>query len=410
MALYVGRMPRFSTIGLQEKINLDKAMRKPLSGYLGGVLNKSGYWTERLEAEWAETFEVKHAIACNSATSGLLATCMAAGIGPNREVWTTPLSMSATAACAVRLGADVRFMDIETIRYGIDPKKLPRGEPPFAIIVANIFGHPAKLKELRQWCHERGTILIEDAAQSPFAMEGKIYAGCVGHLGVFSLNVHKHMQCGEGGVVVTDDPTLAYRVRAAINHGELAQSIVGLNLRMTQPTAAIACAQLKKGLAIIRGRRALAHELTHIFRQVPGIVLPGDDIDCSHVYYVWAARMSPYQRRPFVQYLNQRGLPVREGYAPLLHQVFHSNDECLVAEDVQRELITFEVCAYSPTRRQLIKMQELVQRAVEETHEDRGTPNRRGEAAVYRGGNFRQPLRVASAGKGTYTSGEESGC
>src|SRR3990172_343151 len=128
----LGRLPLFSTIGFAERHNLYKAMHKPLSGYLGGKVS-AGYWCERLAEEWQAAFNVKYAIPCNSATSGLLAACMAAGIGPGDIVWTTATSMSATAACAKVLGARIVFIDIETIRYSMNLNHFT-GQPPKCVI------------------------------------------------------------------------------------------------------------------------------------------------------------------------------------------------------------------------------------------------------------------------------------
>ena len=108
----LGPLPRWSTIGKAEKINLDHAMKRPLSGYVGGRPSQ-GYWVNQLSDDWRAEFNVNFAIPCNSATSGLMAACMAAGIGPGDEVWVSTYTMSATATCAMMLGATVKFLDIE---------------------------------------------------------------------------------------------------------------------------------------------------------------------------------------------------------------------------------------------------------------------------------------------------------
>lgn len=366
----VDRMPLFGMVGRSEKVNLEHAMRRPLSGYLGGIRHSTGYFINQLSDRWCITFGCKHAIPCNSATSGLLAACIAIGLKPNDAVWTTAYSMSATAACAKVLGADVRFVDIETIRYSLNMNMASVNGIPKAIIVTNLFGHPAYLAAMRAWCDSNKVWMIEDAAQSPFAMEGNKYAGTVGHIGVFSLNVHKHIQTGEGGVVVSDDDELAAAVARAINHGELAASsgngdqspLVGLNLRMTEPTAAIACAQLAKAPGIIESRRGLAQELTKMVRDIPWIRAQGDDVDCKHVYYRWVARITNNQRDLFVEKLKERGVPMLAGYSPPLNRVFKSDQMCPVAEYLEdHELISFGVCEWNPKKRHLKQMREVIQ-------------------------------------------------
>lgn len=366
-------MPLFTTIGRPEQDNIIKSLKKPLSGYLGGV-DGAGYWVERLSAEWGDAFGVPHVIPCNSATSGLLAACMAAGIGPGDEVWVSAYTMSATAAAPKILGAKVEFVDItdDTYTFGDDrigwdwendkPKSYPQNLK--AIIVTNLFGHPAHLIMLRRWCDSHGVLMIEDNAQAPFAMEGNKYAGTIGHIGVFSLNVHKHIQCGEGGVVVTAVQHLAEGIKQAINHGELASGRTGLNLRMAEPIAAIACAQLAKAEKVIQTRIDLAHEINYMFRHTP-VDVPVERPDCRHVFYMWAGRVKQ-NRDKFIKALNDRGVPFRAGYIRPLHQLFNAGYGLPVAEKVETEIITFEVCAYDPNLHHLKSMDKIIQ---EEAHE-----------------------------------------
>ena len=358
------RLPDFRTIGHDEKVNVLRSLNQPLSGYLGGIERSSGLFVNRLEREWADTFGVKNAIACNSATSGLFAACMAAGIRNGDRVWTTPYTMSATAACAVMLGAKVDFIDIEPTRYSIDMEKFPTGgSKPKAIIVTNIFGHPAYLRKMRTWCDQNNVILIEDNAQSPFAMEDGQYAGTIGHIGVFSLNVHKHIQAGEGGVVTTNSEGLALSVRETINHGELGGGHVGLNLRMTEPVAAIACAQLRKAPKIIEGRRKLAGYLSDIFSLIPWIEPSREDKGCRHVYYLWTARVPPPYVGTLVQFMENRGVPLRAGYSVNLCDIFDPSQGTPVAREVDKSLISFEACAYDPRISHLQTLRKIVKQA-----------------------------------------------
>jgi dTDP-4-amino-4,6-dideoxygalactose transaminase len=364
---YLERLPRFSTIGLAEKINLSKALQAPLSGYLGGIRG-AGYWVTKLQDKWMETFHVRYAVACNSATSGLLAACMAAGVEPGSVVWTSAYTMSATAACAKVLGAHIVFIDIETIRFSMNMNMIPSGAMPKCVIVTNLFGHPAYLSAMRSWCDSNKVVMIEDNAQAPFATENGKYAGTIGHLGVFSFNVHKHIQAGEGGVIVTNDSDLGLRLGCAINHGELSESHwTGLNLRMTEPIAAIACAQLAKAPDIIPNRIELAEELTDMVRDIPWIKAQGADIGCKNVYYKWTARIFDGHRNKFISGLRNHGFPMDLGYAKPLHRIFDSGQSLPVAERVEdEEIITFEICGYDPKRRHLNRMRDIIKKVAGE--------------------------------------------
>jgi dTDP-4-amino-4,6-dideoxygalactose transaminase len=357
---------------------VQRALGKQLSGYIGGIHN-AGYWVDRLSIEWTNTFKCKYAIPCNSATSGLLACCMAANIGPGDEVWVSSYTMSASAACAKVLGASVKFIDIDLVRYAFDcpridtihrpPDNINMYEwPPKAIIVTNLFGHPAYLTQLRKTCDEHGMVMIEDNAQSPFATENGKYAGTIGHYGVFSFNVHKHIQSGEGGVVTTNDAESAERVRNAVNHGELnpKNPSIGLNLRMTEPIAAIASAQLGKAHDIIETRRALAEELTDAANQSAYLIPPVESKGCKHVYYIWACRVLNGKRAAFVAFLSKHCFPAHEGYSIPLHRLFKTNDKCPLTEKMEdKELVTFEICMWRPNVGEVQKMKRIIKIAGE---------------------------------------------
>jgi perosamine synthetase len=365
--LIMPKLPLFNRIGKQENFNVKHALKRPLSGYIGGK-SFGGYWITRLSEEWCETFGCRYAIPCNSATSGLLAACMAAGIGEGDEVWVSDYTMSASASCAIVLGANVRFIDINPMTFNMMHLFAP--VKPKAIIITNLFGQPAPLAIMRAECNAQGIVLIEDNAQAPFAKEYGKYTGTIGHMGVFSLNVHKHIQAGEGGVVVTDDPNLAHRLDCAINHGELMKvnPHPGLNLRMTEPIAAVASAQLKKGPDIVRSRIELAHNITRCFEGIDFIEAPFVREDCEHVYYLWAGKVlgsdARDKRHALINALAQRGIPFRTGYSPPLHRVWGSHqDDTAYPITVSMEdhrLFVFEICAYDPKAHHLKIMKKII--------------------------------------------------
>ena len=367
-------LPRFDTIGPKERDLALMPMRHhwSLSGYLGGELS-GGPMVQALEKKWCETFGCTHAIACNSATSGLLAACHAVGIQhhdaweelPTDRVVVSPYTMSATAAAPAFLGADLCFADIDP-HYCLSPVRTAEildsaiYEKPKAIIATNLFGHPAQLKTLAQLAHANGTFLIEDNAQAPFAMEGGSYAGTIGDIGVFSLNVHKHIQSGEGGVVVTDNDDYAHAIRLFINHGEVAGAAVGLNLRMTEVTAAIACAQLSRGKGIVQSRSDLAEKLTVGLKDNPLVKINLPRQECRHVYYVLPMEINPNVSRDWVvKALAEEGVPLVPGYVAPLYWLpafkeFAPKHGCPITEKLHKEsLVYFEICAYDPTDAQV---------------------------------------------------------
>jgi len=336
----------------------------PLSGFLGGQ-REGGYHVQALEAAWQETFGVKYAVSCNSATSGLLMACMAADVGSVRSVVaTSPFTMSGTIAPAVLLGASVEFSDIGEDYFCWSSVS----EDAEVLITPNIFGHPSVGKP-------RTFIVIEDNAQAIFSKYRDKYAGTVGHMGVWSLNVHKQIQAGEGGIVTTDSDILAWRLQEARNHGELMLSpVVGLNLRMTEVTAAIALVQLKKAKQIVSERVEIAEALTEQVKGIPGITPPAVCPGCTHSYYVWAVKTT-LNRTKLVRALNAEGFPIREGYVqPLYRLPAFSRFErsCPVAERMHDiELMTYENCGYTPSANQIKQIGEAFRKVVEAIQDDR---------------------------------------
>jgi dTDP-4-amino-4,6-dideoxygalactose transaminase len=273
--------------------------------------------------------------------------------------------MSATAAAPhVVLNNQLYFMDCDPDTYCSGPEHCPKDHIGL-IIVTNLFGQCAPLTRWRAFADKIGALLIEDASQAPFAMtpDGRL-SGTVGDVGVHSFNVHKHMQAGEGGMIVTNSDQLAEEMRDFINHGEMRGSLnPGLNLRMTEITAAIAGVQLDKSDEIIASRIALAHELSDMVKDF--WVAPFEM--GKHVFYHWAVRVP--NRVWAWSYLLREGVPVRAGYTNPLHRVPAFKDfasPCPIAEKAHdHDLLIFETCAWDPDKQQLNEMREIFKRASE---------------------------------------------
>ena len=352
-------MKPFNTIDCKEIHAASVAVQEaadnhsPLSGYIGSK-PLGGPMCLTLEAMWCGVFEAKHAVAVNSGTSGLLAACMAIGIEYGDEVIVSPYTMSATAAVPKILGAKIIFADIEKETFCLDPVEVHNAitRKTRAVIVTNLFGHPAHLRELRDICDGQGVFLIEDNAQAIFAKENGVYAGTIGHIGVFSLNVHKHLQVGEGGICVTNSGELNRKLREAMNHGEMRGGILGLNLRMTEVTAAMAIEQLKKADQIIKDRIGLAEYISHHVKKKGLPILPPMKRDgCDHVYYCWAGLMlDEVNVQPPFRWRYQAPL----WSIPAFRKIYLPSSS--VVEDINERMLLLEICSISPTDKEVIEM------------------------------------------------------
>lgn len=365
----IGELKRYNSISRVEVAAAHAAVHEGvLSGFLGGE-QRGGRWVRELEDKWCETFKVKNAVACNSATSGLLAAARAIGLGRNDLFLCPSMTMSATAAAPTFLGARPHFCDVEDQTFCIDRvghvDKSPR-----AVFVTNLFGHPARLRKIREFCDELGWWMIEDNAQAPFAMEHGRYAGTVGHVGVWSLNVHKHIQCGEGGIITTDDDGIAERLRYFINHGELAEQPIGLNLRMNEVTAAIAFAQLARADILVGQRVEIAEAIIAAIGPIPKLRPPIVREGCKHVYYTIPFVLEPHYRRDeFIAALAAKGVPLVKGYVKPLYELKAFNGHMTYSPVAHRlhnnSLFYYENCAYDPTPLQIKDIGEAFRKVAE---------------------------------------------
>ena len=257
-----------------------------------------GAQVRALEEEWAAHFGVKHAMCINSATSGLIAAVGACDIGPGDHVIVTPYSMSASATCPLFYGAIPIFADIEPDYFCLDPASVEKMITPRtkAIVVVDLFGQPYAADSINSIARKHGLRVIEDAAQSPNAMLNGTFAGCLGDVGVFSLNVHKHIHTGEGGVVVTNDDRIADKVRLIRNHAEAVVegmgatdlvNMVGMNLRMTEIEASIARCQLQKLDRLVEERQHNFEYLATKLSTLPGLSMAKVRPGAKHAQYVF---------------------------------------------------------------------------------------------------------------------------
>jgi len=297
--------PAYNTIGIEEE---EAALRVLRSGKLSTYLGTwhadffGGEEVQALEHAWKKQFNVKHAISVNSATSGLYAAVGAAGISPGDEVIVSAYTMSASATAALVYGAIPVFADIEAEYYCLDVNSIAKKITPKtkAIIVVDIFGQVYDIEAINTLAKKHNLIVIEDAAQAPGAMYKDGFAGTFGDMGIFSLNYHKHIHSGEGGIIVTNDDLLADKLRLIRNHAEAVLgargvtckeeliNMVGFNYRMTEIEAAIAHEQLKKLPMLLSERINNTDYLNEKLASIPCLKATKIREDSKHVYYIHA--------------------------------------------------------------------------------------------------------------------------
>lgn len=292
---------RYNPIGPEE---VEAAKKVIESGVLSQFL---GCWHEdfyggpkvrEFEMAAAAYFGVKHAVTTNSWTSGLISAVGAIGIEPGDEVIVSPWTMCASATAILHWNAIPVFADIEPETFCIDPASVEANISPCtkAIMSVDIFGHSADMDRLNTIAKKNGLKIISDTAQAPGAIYQNRYAGTLGNVGGYSLNYHKHIHTGEGGVLVTDDDEIAERLRLIRNHAEAVvgdkgvtdlRNMVGYNFRLGEIECAIGIEQLKKLKDLVASRQRAAERLTAGLRDLQGLRTPVVMPECTHVYYVY---------------------------------------------------------------------------------------------------------------------------
>ncbi|MDC0296157.1 DegT/DnrJ/EryC1/StrS family aminotransferase [Akkermansiaceae bacterium] len=336
--------PRKTMFGEEIKAVTDVMHSDNLSSFLGAPGNSflGGEKVIEFEEFWKKKYGFKHAISVNSWTSGLMITVGAIGIEPGDEVICSPYSMSASATSVLFYGGIPIFADIDPDTYNLDPSSIESRitKNTKAILVVHIFGHTADMDKIMLIAEKYNLRVIEDAAQSPGISYKNKPVGAIGHIGGFSLNYHKHIHCGEGGMIVTNDDDLALKSQLIRNHGEncaevldkkYLPNIVGGNYRLTEIQAAIGIEQLKKLDMILHNRIKLANHLHTRLSNFDCLETHVPEEGFEHAYYVFPikfnSKLSGLSRNLFVKSVNAEFMdatgwestPLAEGYVKPLY-------------------------------------------------------------------------------------------
>ena len=330
-----GAFKKYNSIGKEESIAVQKVIE---SGVLSGFLGEwhedfyGGPKVKEFEEDCKSYFKVKNAISVNSWTSGLIAAVGAIGIEPGDEIILSPWTMSACSSAILHWNAIPVFSDIDEKTFNIDPECIEKNISPYtkAIIAIDIFGHPSDMDEIMRIANKYNLKVISDTAQSPGALYKNKLAGTLGHVGGFSLNYHKHIHTGEGGIIVTNDDQIAENLRLIRNHAESVvggkkkqdiSNMIGFNFRLGEIESAIGIEQLKKLSSKIIRRQEIAQKLNTGLSKLPGIVTPYLDPSCTHVYYVYALKVEPkitkVHRDKISSALVEEGVPIGKHYGDL---------------------------------------------------------------------------------------------
>jgi perosamine synthetase len=292
---------KYNSIGKEEAAAAQEVISSGiLSQFLGSWSPDfyGGPKVQEFERACEAFFDVKHAITVNSWTSGLIAALGAIGLEPGDEVIVSPWTMCATATAILQWNAIPIFADIHPETFCLDPDAVEANITPYtkAIMAVDIFGQSADMESLVSIARKHGLKIISDTAQSPGSKYKGKYTGVLADIGGYSLNYHKHIHTGEGGILVTNDDELAERMQLIRNHAEAVvggkgvtnlSNMVGFNFRLGEIECAIGIEQLKKLNTLVDGRQRIAEKLTEGLSELEGLRLPVLNEDSTHVYYIY---------------------------------------------------------------------------------------------------------------------------
>ncbi len=375
------KFKKFNTYNNKELIAASRVIKSGnLSGFIASKKQglAGGYFVEKFERKVEKFFKVKHAILVNSWSTGLTCAVGALGIEPGDEIILPTWTMTACSAAILHWNAIPVFADIDPDSFCISIKSIKKliTKKTKAIMVVDIFGMPANYSELKKVSKKHNLKIICDSAQSPGALYYGVHSATIGDIGGYSLNYHKHIHTGEGGILVTNSSTYAKRLRLLRNHAEAIMSkssskknlinMIGNNFRMGEIEAAIGIEQLKKLNNIIKKRIKISNLIISKLNKLPFLKLPKNYKNIKNVFYnipiLLELNKIGHSRKKIKEELDKTGLQgLAEGYVNLHKQpifqkkicygskgypwkphntsIKYSKNNCLVAEKYHNELL-----------------------------------------------------------------------
>ena len=314
---------------------------------------------EKFEKIIAEYIGAKYCVVFNSGTSALHAALLTYGIKEGDEVIVPSFTFIATANAPLFVGAKTVFADIEEETFGLDSEDVKEEitKKTKVIIPIHYGGCPCKIKELKEIAEDNKLLLIEDAAESLGAKIKNEKVGTFGNSAMLSFCQNKIITTGDGGAIVTDSREIYEKLRLIRSHGRLETSdyfssteymdyiTLGYNFRMSNITAALGIAQLRKADKIIEMRKQKAEYLTaRLKREIQEIIIPNSPKDYYHVYQMYTIRVNDY-RDELMKHLASKGIMTKVYFSPTHLTHFYKNElgymcKLPVTEEISNQVLS----------------------------------------------------------------------
>jgi perosamine synthetase len=286
------------------------------------------------EEAFARYIGRKRAVAVNSGTSGLFLCMLALGIAPGDEVITTPFTFIATSNTIMMVGAKPVFVDIDPVSLNIDPSKIESKitKKTKAIMPVEVFGSPAGFDKICEIARKHNLIVIEDSCEAlGSALNGK-KAGTFGVISTFAFYPNKQITTGEGGMVLTDNDSLADMCASLRNQGRgkgggwLDHERLGYNFRLSDINCALGIVQLARMGEMKAKRKQVAKWYQQMLAGDDRLIVPTEPAGCDINWFVFVVRLTErftlQQRDAVIKAMKDQGIQVKNYFPPVLLQRF----------------------------------------------------------------------------------------
>lgn len=318
-----------------------------------GWISSEGPFIKKFETEFARRVGRKHAIAVANGTAALDIAIETLGVGLGDEVILPTFTIISCICQIVRSGATPVLIESDPLTWNMDVRQIAAKitSRTKAIVAVHTYGLPVDMDPLLEIAHRHGIKVIEDSSQ----MHGQIYrgksCGSFGEISTFSFYPNKLVTTGEGGMVVTDDATLAEKARSFRNlcfqpEKRFVHESLGWNYRMTNMQAALGLAQLERLDEFVARKRALGRRYNELLADTPGIQRPCPRTEyAENIYWVYGLVLDdtiPFDAEEAMRRLATKGIDSRPFFWPMHEQpVFKKNglfrkDRYPIAERIAR--------------------------------------------------------------------------
>jgi len=301
----------------------------------GNWISSLGKYIPLFEERFAAYCGASHGVACSSGTAALHLALESLNIGPGDEVIIPAFTLIVSANSVLMTGATPVLVDVTPDTWCVDPELIEAKITPRtkAIVAVHMYGHPAAMEAIMSLAARHALRVVEDCAQAHGARVGSKRVGSIGDVAAFSFYGNKMITTGEGGMLVTNDASLARRAALlrdqAFERQRFVHRYVGFNYRMTNIQAAIGVAQCEKLDEKVERKIEIAGTYHELLGSCPDLQLPISRPWAKNVYWMYGVLIEPsfgLSSASVREQLAERGVETRPFFVPIHRQPVFQGD------------------------------------------------------------------------------------